>query len=142
VSSFWHTRPRLLLVGSVMMLLAFLAFVLPAERVGFFAELPMGTLVPIIVVAELVLGVVAGFVFTASLYFGMVVSDGSAEHGGYHEALIGAGAVMGPGIAAAAQKVAGPGSQMPGIVAVSLLLLAAILVSSGVSLRARRKRGP
>ena len=29
---------------------------------------------------------------------GMVLSDGSTEHGGYHEALIGLGSVLGPGM--------------------------------------------
>ena len=46
-----------------------------------------------------------GMIYSASLYFGMVLSDGSTEHGGYHEALIGLGSILGPGTAALTQLV-------------------------------------
>ena len=38
---------------------------------------------------QIVLGVTMGLIYSGSLYFGMVLSEGSTEHGGYHEALIG-----------------------------------------------------
>jgi MFS family permease len=145
LTRFWHTRPLLLLLGSTLMLLAFLGIVLPADRLLFFETSSLSTLMLLIVAAELVLGVVAGFVFSASLYFGMILSDGSAEHGGYHEALIGVGMVLGPGIAAAAQALVtrqAPGlaaSQMPSIVAVSAVALLAIALASSVAAKDRRR---
>jgi hypothetical protein len=138
-TSFWHTRPRLLLVGGALMLLAFLAIVLPAERIGPFADLSLRSLIGIIVIAELTLGIVAGYVFSASLYFGMILSDGSTEHGGYHEALIGCGMVLGPGIAAGAQALFTGAAQAPSIIAVSVVLLAALSLATAVSLRVRRQ---
>ena len=68
---------------------------------GPFAQMPLGSVIAIIAIAELVLGLMVGFIFSASLYFGMVLSDGSTEHAGYHEALIGVGVVLGPGLASA-----------------------------------------
>jgi MFS family permease len=123
MTSWWHTRPRLLIGAGVLMLLAFLMIVLPAERLGIFSDVHLTGLVTILVISELLLGIVAGFVFSASLYFGMVLSDGSAEHGGYHEALIGAGMVMGPGLAAGAQTLIATESHLPAIGSITALML-------------------
>ena len=137
MTSWWHTRPRLLIGGGLLMLLAFLMIVLPAERLGLFADRPVWMIVTLIAIAELVLGIVAGFVFSASLYFGMVLSDGSAEHGSYHEALIGTGMVIGPGLAAGAQAMSSSGSSLPAIAAVSTLMVMTLAGAVTISARSR-----
>ena len=130
----WHTRPWLLLAAGSAMLLAFLLIVIPAERVGLFNHWPLVSVVALIAAAEMVLGLAAGMVYSGSLYFGMVLSKGSTDHGGYHEALIGVGSVAGPGLAAAAQ-VMGGGSHWPGIAAVSGLMVLTLLVAGGAAAR-------
>jgi MFS family permease len=87
---FWHARPRLLLLAAVVMGLAFVAT----------ATL---TSLPAMIAAQALLGVALGLIYTASLYFGMVLSQGSTEHAGYHEALIGLGQVVGPAAGALTQ---------------------------------------
>jgi MFS family permease len=79
---FWHTRPRLLLLAAVLMFVSFPGVAL----------LPLGSMV----LSQIALGAAMGIIYTGSLYFGMVLSNGSTEHGGYHEALIGLGCVVGP----------------------------------------------
>ena len=124
--------------SALLMLCAFLMIVLPAERIGPFSGMSLNGLIITIAIAELALGVVAGYVFSASLYFGMVLSDGSTEHGGYHEALIGAGMVLGPGIASGAQTLSTGSTQMPSIIAVCSILAIAISLATAVSVRSRQ----
>jgi hypothetical protein len=128
----WHTRPRLLLWAAVLMLIGFMGTVLPATRSG-----SLSTIIAIMIGAQIVLGISMGLIYSASLYFGMVLSDGSTEHGGYHEALIGLGQTMGPLAGAAAQTI-WPGSAVAGIAAVSSLIAMAILAAAGAALRMRR----
>ena len=109
----WHTRPRLLLWAALLMLLGFIGTVAPATRSG---SLP--TILTAMIASQIVLGISLGLIYSASLYFGMVLSDGSTEHGGYHEALIGLGQTMGPLAGAIAQSI-WPGSAIAGIIAVS-----------------------
>lgn len=136
LGTWWHTRPRLLLGAGVMMLFSFLLIVVPAERFGIFANLPLASVIGIIAIAELLLGLAAGMIFSGSLYFGMVLSEGSTDHGGYHEALIGLGGVAGPGLAAVAQTM-GSGSDWPGIATVAGLMLVTLLIAGGVTIRLR-----
>jgi hypothetical protein len=86
-------------------------------------------------VSELLMGIAAGFIYTGSLYYGMVLSDGSTEQGGYHEALVGAGIVVGPGFAAAALRLSADGSHVPGIAAVTAVMLLTIAAAGWISLR-------
>ncbi|HEV8378082.1 MAG TPA: MFS transporter [Tepidisphaeraceae bacterium] len=130
----WHTRPRLLLWAAVLMLLGFMGTVLPATRPG-----PLATILTAMIVSQIVLGMALGLIYSASLYFGMVLSDGSTEHGGYHEALIGLGQTMGPLAGAIAQSI-WPGSAIAGIVAVSSLVALAI-VGAGVAAIKMRQAG-
>ena len=94
LSVWWHTRPRLLLVAALAMLVGFLGI---AFRPGDFLPSTLAIDLAAILFAQLVLGIALGLIYTASLYFGMVLSEGATEHGGYHEALIGLGSVLGPG---------------------------------------------
>lgn len=137
-TTWWQTRPRLLLVAAVVLLLAFLGIVIPADRLGPFVHSSLITIVALMAVSELLMGIAAGFIYTGSLYYGMVLSDGSTEQGGYHEALIGAGIVVGPGFAAAALQVSTDGSQVPGIAAVTTVMLVTIAAAGWISLRLGR----
>lgn len=134
-TTIWHHKPKWLLGGGILLLLSYLAIVIPGERLGVFADAPLWAVVSVMAVGEVVLGLMAGFVFSASLYFGMVLSDGSTDHGGYHEALIGFGGVMGPGLAAVAQQMASDGSHLPGIAAVCGLMLLTISAATWITLR-------
>lgn len=138
-TNWWHTRPRLLLVGGVLMLAAFLLIALPGDRIGPFASLSVASQVMLIAGAEIVLGVMAGYVLSASLYFGMVLSDGSTDHGGYHEALIGLGVILGPGLAAGAQALGPVEARWPAIAAVSGLMVVTLASAAFVASRMRGK---
>jgi hypothetical protein len=63
----------------------------------------------------------------------MVLSEGSTEHGGYHEALIGLGSILGPGAGALAQWLK-PGDTRFGVLAVSSVLWISTLLATGASL--------
>jgi MFS family permease len=89
-----------------------------------------------LVACQVVIGFALGLIYSASLYFGMVLSDGSTEHGGYHEALIGLGSVIGPGSGALAQYLAN-GSEIWGVAAVAGVLGTTVVVATIVSLRRR-----
>jgi hypothetical protein len=62
----------------------------------------------------------------------MVLSDGSTEHGGYHEALIGLGTVIGPGVAVGASLLR-PGDSSAGVVAVALVIALSLVAATGAS---------
>jgi MFS family permease len=117
-TAFWHTRPKLMLLASVLMLVAFLGVTL---RPGDFlpqAHLSPGVDLLSMILSQVLLGAAMGIIYSASLYFGMVLSDGSTEHGGYHEALIGMGSVLGPASAFLADTLR-PGETGFGIAAVA-----------------------
>ena len=135
VTSVWHHKPKWLLGGGILLLVGYLAIAIPGERLSIFAQAPLWSVVSMMAAGEIVLGLMAGFVFSASLYFCMVLSDGSTDHGGYHEALIGVGGVMGPGLAATAQQLAADGSHVPGIVAVCVLMLLTISAAGWITVK-------
>jgi hypothetical protein len=89
---------------------------------------------------QVLLGAALGLIYMASLYFGLVLSEGSTEHAGYHEALIGVGQVIGPG-AGALTQYRWPGSLTAGVVAVSSLVLLSIVGALVATVRASRRRG-
>jgi MFS family permease len=126
VTVWWHTRPRALLIAALGLLVSFLGITLLHS-------------VPTMIIWQIVLGVSMGLIYSGSLYFGMVLSDGSAEHGGYHEALIGLGSILGPGAGFFAQTLH-PGDQNASIIAVSIVLWISIMLSAAVSLGTRRKK--
>jgi hypothetical protein len=126
----WHARPRVLLWSAFVMAGGFLGTVLSAG-VGSLAWA-----IGCMAVFQIVLGMALGMIYTASLYFGMVLSEGSTEHGGYHEALIGLGEVLAAGAGVAAQFVC-PGSTTAAIVAVSGVMTMTLVAAVGVSVRAR-----
>ena len=137
VNNWWHTRPRALLVAAWLMLAAFAgAAWQPAGPTGTNA---LAINLAWLVLCQVVIGLAIGLIYSASLYFGMVLSEGSTEHSGYHEALIGLGSVLGPGAGAVAQW-ARPGEMTLGVIAVAGVLLASTLLATGASVVAERRR--
>jgi MFS family permease len=135
---FWHARPRLLLAAAVLMLLSYLAVVVPASHTFVWEDGQMGALAWI-VMGQMLLGLALGMIYSGSLYFGMVLSEGSTEHGGYHEALIGLGAALGPGVAALAQWY-DPLNPRLGLSAVAAILFASAAAAGAMTWRFRMKR--
>jgi MFS family permease len=130
----WHTRPGVLFWAAIIMLAGFWGTVIPSALPDQFGR--AGAL-GVMVAAQLVLGAAIGIIYAASLYFGMVLSEGSTEHGGYHEALIGLGQVLGPGAGAAAAW-RWPGSVVAGIAAVSLVIIISVIAAAAAKARAAR----
>ena len=130
-TTWWHTRPRLLLGASVIMVIAFLGICVRWSDLAAGIGLGRHSLAADIVWIcswELVLGMVMGLIYSASLYFGMVLSEGSTEHGGYHEALIGLGQVIGPAVGVSTMYF-WPGNLPKSVAAISALLAASVVLS-------------
>ena len=68
-------------------------------------------------------GVAIGLIYYSSLFYSMDASDTKSEHGGIHEAAIGAGNCLGPALGAVALQFAAQ-SANAGAWAVTGLLLA------------------
>jgi MFS family permease len=130
---FWHTRPRLLLLASVGLLLAFVIVTLaPSQFVRASFAVDLTTML----CGQILLGVAMAMIYTGSLYFGMVLSQSSTEHGGYHEALIGLGGVLGPGAGALTQYI-WPGDVRMAIAAVGGIVAISVIGAGGASLKLR-----
>ena len=130
----WHTRPRALLAAAVVILAGFVAITARPEWVPGFENVATGPWIAWMVAWQILLGAALGLIYAASLYFGMVLSDGSTEHGGYHEALIGLGTVLGPGAGAIAEGLGG-GQPLWGVLAVSVVLGLSVLACGAVAAR-------
>jgi MFS family permease len=131
----WHTRPRLLLASVVAMGAAF--FGVTIRLSPWFGVSNLAVDLTSMILWQCVLGAAVGIIYYASLYFGMVLSQGSTEHGGYHEALIGLGSILGPGFAAMA-AVWWPGRLNAGLAAVGVVIAASILGAGAVTVRNRK----
>lgn len=105
----WHYRLRWLV-------LAFFGMI------GGFAGILMSPTLPLVFVAQLVFGLALGLIYYSSLYYSMHVdTDSQGEHGGIHEAVIGAGNFIGPLIGAGA-ILAFPQVEHAGTLTVSVAL--------------------
>jgi MFS family permease len=120
----WHTRPRALLIAATVMLIAFLGITLLAS------ELSM-------VLWQIALGIAMALIYSSSLYFGMVLSDGATAQNAYHEALIGLGTVLGPGCGALAAHLRPADPHAP-IYAIAIILWTSVGVACGVSIKSRK----
>jgi hypothetical protein len=136
-SAWWHTRPRILLLSAAVMLVAFLGITIRPSEMPGFAGVGRAVDLASMVGWQIVLGAVMGIIYAGSLYFGMVLSEGSTEHGGYHEALIGLGSVIGPTSAALTQW-RWPGETRAGVLAVACVLAMTIGAAGFITFRFRR----
>ena len=75
-----------------------------------------------LIVGQIVFGISTGLIYYSSLFYAMDGSDAKGEHGGIHEALIGAGICGGPAIGALSLTLA-PGHPTAAAWAVSGILL-------------------
>lgn len=73
---------------------------------GGFLTLMLANAVWQLIVAQIVFGLAAGLIYYSSLFYAMDGSEAKGEHGGIHEALIGAGICGGPAIGAASLYLA------------------------------------
>jgi predicted MFS family arabinose efflux permease len=89
----WHYRFRWLF-GAFLLLIASLATILLAQQLW------------LVVVAQLFFGLATGLIYYSSLFYSMDVGEASSEHGGLHEAFIGAGIFLGPATGATALTLA------------------------------------
>lgn len=129
----WHSRPKMLLTATIVILVAYLGITIrPSDLVG--ASVPVWVDIGSLIFWQIVAGACLGLIYSASLYFGMVLSHGSAQQSGYHESLIGLGGVIGPGIAAAVQWRY-PGDIRAGITPVAILMLLIIAACIAVTIR-------
>jgi predicted MFS family arabinose efflux permease len=120
----WHYRFRWLLGGFV-------------GLTGSFSLLLLSHNLALLVAAQLVFGVSIGLIYYSSLFYSMDVGETKGEHGGLHEAMIGAGTCLGPAVGALGLYLA-PGSPNAGAYAVTALLACGL--ASLIGLRAQRAR--
>ncbi len=84
----WHYRFRWLLAAYVAM-------------TAGYATILLGNHLWLLVGAQIVFGLAVALIYYSSLYYSMDVGDTKGEHGGLHEAAIGAGIFGGPAVGAA-----------------------------------------
>jgi hypothetical protein len=135
---FWHTRPRLLLWAACAMFVAFLGVSIRPSDLFPKAGVPGAIDLFSMVLWQGALGVALGMIYSGSLYFGMVLSEGSTEHGGYHEALIGLGSILGPGVGLLAMSLSAAGIRA-GIAGVAAIVGVTVLTAAAASLYAGRR---
>jgi MFS family permease len=120
----WHYRLRWLLAAYVLMVLSFAAILLAPG-------------LPLLIAAQIAFGGGVGLIYYSSLYYSMDVGEKKGEHGGIHEAAIGAGNCLGPALSAAALFVA-PAQPAGATWAVSGVLLLGLLALVQLRWRPRR----
>ena len=135
----WHTRPSAMLAAAALMLVAFVGMTLRPSTWWAGAAASIAFDLTWMIAWQLLLGAALGLIYFASLYFGMVLSDGSTEHGGYHEALIGLGQVCGPAVGVLALWVR-PGDFQFGVLAVSGVVAATVAAAGVASAVIARRR--
>jgi len=108
----WHYRFRWLLAAYVGLLVTFTTILLAPN-------------LAVLVVTQIVLGGALGLIYYSSLFYSMDASETKSAHGGIHEAAIGLGNFLGPGLGAASLHFF-PQSPNSGSIAVSALLAAGL----------------
>ena len=105
----WHYRFRWLAAAFLLLILSFWTILSTSGLV-------------LLLVAQVFFGLAIGLIYYSSLFYSMDASDTKSEHGGIHEAAIGAGNFVGP-LAGAASLQFFPHYTHNGVLAVSALLL-------------------
>lgn len=105
----WHYRFRWLATAFAMLIVAFAALLVAPNLV-------------VLVAAQIFFGAAIGLIYYSSLFYSMDAGGAKSEHGGIHEAAIGAGNCIGPLVGAASLQFF-PQYTHNGVMAVSVLLL-------------------
>ena len=105
----WHYRFRWLVTAFALLILSFAA-ILVAPNLA------------VLIAAQIFFGAAIGLIYYSSLFYSMDASDTKSEHGGIHEAAIGAGNFIGPAVGAASLEFF-PQYTHNGVMAVGVLLL-------------------
>jgi MFS family permease len=117
----WHYRFRWLAGAFIAMIASFAALLLIPS-------------LAVVVIAQIAFGLAVGLIYYSSLFYSMEVGSTKGEHGGFHEALIGVGLCVGPGIGAASLKF-GPHIPHVGTITVCILLVLGLAGLVAVRLR-------
>jgi MFS family permease len=119
----WHYRFRGLLVAFIALIVGFVLLLLAPQ-------------LWLVVLAQVFFGFGTGLIYYSSLFYSMDVGEETqAEHGGLHEATVGAGIFAGPAVGAAALQFF-PVHSNNGVFAVCILLL--IGLAGLIALRIRK----
>jgi len=110
----WHYRYRFLSLAYLGMVAGFGGIVLASNLLMLIA-------------AQIVFGVSLGLVYYSSLFYSMDVGETKGEHGGWHEATIGAGIFAGPAVAFLALHFF-PSDAHAGVKAVGLVLMMGFII--------------
>lgn len=121
----WHYRFRWLGGGFALMTASFMVILLSPS-------------VWLVIAAEIAFGFTCGLMYYSSLFYSMDVGEAKAEHGGFHEAAIGAGICAGPAVGALSLQFF-PRWPSASAVAVSALLIAGFAMLWTTWGRAKRK---
>ncbi len=87
-----------------------------------FAAILVAPNLAVLIAAQIFFGAAIGLIYYSSLFYSMDASDTKSEHGGIHEAAIGAGNFIGPAVGAASLEFF-PQYTHNGVMAVGVLLL-------------------
>lgn len=109
----WHYKFRWLITAFLLLIIGFMGLLL--ARIVWIA-----------VLAQVLFGLGAGLIYYSSLFYSMDVGETKGEHGGLHEAAIGAGIFAGPAVGAAALQFL-PHYSNTGVYAVSVLLCSGLI---------------
>lgn len=122
----WHGRALPIVVAIGLMPIAFLLSL-------------FGGSVAAVLAGELLFGACSGLLYTAALYYALLVQNASVEAGGAHESLIGLGFALGPALGLLAQVV----QPVSGTRLSAILLSVGLpcLVCTALSLRSLRRSG-
>lgn len=101
-----------------------------------FAMILLLPALSLIIAGQIIFGIGLGLIYYSSLYYSMDVGEAKGEHGGFHEAAIGAGLCGGPAIGATALFIF-PDRPDASAVAVSGLLVLGLFSLLAVRFRSR-----
>ncbi len=120
----WHYKFRWLATAFVLL-------------IGGYATLLLAEKLWLLVLAQLAFGAATGLIYYSSLFYSMDIGETKGEHGGFHEAAIGAGICIGPAVGALALFLA-PSQSHAGAWAVSALLVGGLATLAWMRLRAAK----
>jgi predicted MFS family arabinose efflux permease len=106
----WHYRFRWLVAAFSALIISFAAILIVPNLAAMLA-------------AQILFGVAIGLIYYSSLFYSMDASDTKSEHGGIHEAAIGAGNCLGPALGAVSLQFAAQNANAGAWAVTGLLLI-------------------